>query len=83
MVHRLILHISSALLIYIAELECFRTMSAKVSLEDRGMVSGMVLVGAEVVVRPAQCSSRASHGRQRKEMEARDWDFAVGSLKTP
>lgn len=34
-------------------------------------------------MRPAQRSSRASHGRQRKEMEAQDWGFAVGSLRKP
>ena len=46
-------------------------------------MSGKVLVVREVVMRPAQRSSRASHGRQRKKMEAQDWDFAVGSLKKP
>ena len=59
-------------------------MSARVSLGDRGKVSGMVLETVrEVVVRPAQRSSRAYHGRQRKEMEVQDWGFAVGSLRRP
>lgn len=35
----------------------------------------------EVVVQSAQRSSRASHGRQRTETEARDRVGAVGSLK--
>ena len=43
----------------------------------------MVLVVREVVVRPAQRSSRASHSRQRREMEVRDRVCAVGSLERP
>ena len=59
-------------------------MFARVSLEDRGKVSGMVLETVrEVVVRPAQRSSRAYHGRQRKEVEVQDRGFAVGSLRRP
>lgn len=37
----------------------------------------------EVVMRPVSRSSCASHGRQRKEMEAQDWGFAVDSLDRP
>lgn len=37
----------------------------------------------KVVVRPVQRSSRASHGRQRKETEAQDLGVAVGSLRMP
>jgi hypothetical protein len=43
----------------------------------------MVLVVREVVMRPAQRSSHASHGRQRKEKEVREDGFAVGSLRRP
>ena len=43
----------------------------------------MVLVVREVVVRPAQRSSHASHGRQRKEKEVREDGVAVGSLGRP
>ena len=43
----------------------------------------MALFVVEVVMRPAQRSSRASHGRQRREMAARDWECAVGSLGKP
>jgi hypothetical protein len=43
----------------------------------------MVLVVREVVVHPAQRSSHVSHDRQRMEMEAQDWGYAVGSLRKP
>ena len=46
-------------------------------------MSGKVLVVREVVMRPAQRSSHASHDRQRKKMEAQDWGGAVGSLRKP
>ncbi len=43
----------------------------------------MDLVVREVVVHPVQRSSRASHDRQRREMEAQDWGCAVGSPRKP